>query len=126
MLTQLAWPRPAAGYIDEIKQVVEAEYGEELFDKLPLPDGSVYNVALDVPGTLGFEKKLQTALEPLRNKLRGLCSGSYKGFGKQRDKKVSKWSPCILAGSKHERRRVALLSDLHPSIWASRRPHVSA
>jgi len=38
------------GYIDKLKTVVAAEYGDDLFDKLPLPDGSVYNIALDVEG----------------------------------------------------------------------------
>ena len=43
-----------AGYINELKTVVSAEYGDDLFDKLPLPDGSVYNVALDVEGANRF------------------------------------------------------------------------
>jgi hypothetical protein len=36
-----------------------------------------------------FAARLESELVPLRGKLRSLCSGSYKGFGKLRDRKVS-------------------------------------
>ena len=54
-----------AGYIDKLRVVVAAEYGDELFEKLPLPDGSVYNVALDIEGA---NRCVSRATYPLHTK----------------------------------------------------------
>eukprot|EP00041_Stephanoeca_diplocostata_P035076 m.1225363 g.1225363 ORF g.1225363 m.1225363 type:complete len:1912 (+) comp24631_c0_seq3:363-6098(+) len=80
--------RHAKGFINKIERFVEAHYGLELFDQLPLPDGSIYNVALDIDGARTYEKRLQAALVPLRQKLHELTRGSRKGFGVLTEKRV--------------------------------------
>ena len=48
----------------------QSSYGDDLFAPLPLPDGSVHNVAIDAKKFRSVEQRLNRVLEMLRDEMR--------------------------------------------------------
>jgi hypothetical protein len=69
-------------YVEALARHVESAYSTGLFDRVPLPDGTVLNVALDRKKVVEYEAGLRSALAVLRARLDWLTSRSLLVFGR--------------------------------------------
>ena len=81
--------RKSDAFVLELNQYVEAEYSKDLFEKFPLPDGSVYNVTLDDAKCATYISRLEVAIDQFRARLAWLTTGSRRAFGRVNSSKVA-------------------------------------
>lgn len=66
----------------QLDRYVLAQYSDTLFETMAMPDGSVYNIALDFEGTAAYRKLLEAQLAKYRSRLVWLTRGSLLAFGR--------------------------------------------
>nr|XP_047126678.1 von Willebrand factor A domain-containing protein 3B isoform X2 [Hydra vulgaris] len=68
-------------YIRILKKSVSSKYGNSLFKRIPLKDGSVYNLTASTDELVEIENTLKKILELYKSRFEWLVSGSRKLFG---------------------------------------------
>ena len=81
LLTAVGFPKKGR-FVEALRKQVQSSYGDDLFATLPLPDGSVHNVAIDEKKFAAVEKRLGRVLHNLRDEMEHITLGSLGGFGK--------------------------------------------